>query len=112
MAEPDAALSARAAGEVRLGDDAIANFDISHGWPDGAHTPREFVAESKRWPVGIRRPVVPLNDVQISAAYASAADLDQNVLRSKLRQCSRDAFDSTRLGAGLHENGRFEMRHA
>ena len=64
---------------------------ISPGWKSVTLEPTSTISPTNSWPDdhrhgdGLRRPVVPLVDVQVGAADAGAQDLDEHVVDAELR---------------------------
>jgi hypothetical protein len=79
---PRPAVEAHAASDVALGGDVVARPDVAHVAADLDDRPGELVAERHRRRDPPRRPLVPVEDVEVGAAQARRLDADEDVVVS------------------------------
>jgi hypothetical protein len=78
-----AAVEAHPAGDMALGRDEVAGahvFDSGADVDDGAG---ELVPQGQRWPNALRRPGVPVVDVEVGPTDAGGLDLHEHLVRPR-----------------------------
>src|SRR3569832_1905635 len=108
MAFARAAIAADAAGDMAFARDAIAHFVTDDAGTDLDDEAHEFVADDARHMDVALRPVIPVHDVEVSAADAGLADADLYLVGADGR-AGRVFHPEARLGAafdeGFHRRG-------
>ena len=72
------------ADDVALARDPLPDLEVADVGADGGDLAGIFVADDHRHRHGAARPLVPVIDVEVGAADAGAADLDQHVVLADL----------------------------
>src|SRR5262249_6908411 len=99
---PGAAVPAVATGDVPLAAHPFADLEAGDLAAELCDLPHELVPDHHRNLDGLLRPRVPVPDVDVGAADAGLADLDQHVVGPDLRH--RDVLHpDARLGLGLDQ---------
>ena len=97
------AIPAAAADNVPFAADDLARMKVGDVRADRRDLPDELVADDQRHGDGLLGPGVPLVDVQIGAANAGAANLDEHVVDADLRP--RHVFEpQAGFGLGFDES--------
>ena len=105
MREAGAALQEIAAGHVHLGAHQVAFFYGGHAASDRGHGSGKLVTRNQRRMNAPLRPLIPVVDVQVSAAHAGGRHLYQHLARFRLRYrhfANLNARRSLRLYNRLH----------
>jgi hypothetical protein len=79
------AVAAATADDVALGADDLAGMEVVHVGADGDDLADELMPDDHRHRNGLLRPGVPFVDVQVGAADAGFADLDEDIIDADLR---------------------------